>query len=148
MALAVVAGNGNGFTLVAVLPQVDDLDAGTAQQVHAVVHTVVLTEHDATDACLDDEFATLHAGRCGDIERRSVAAVVAAGNLGDGVGLGMQDIGLGPLPALFLLLVLPARRRAVLAVASVPSAPAQQRAYLSTFTIGIFGPNLRHAQVP
>ena len=147
MALAVVAGDDDGFALAIVLPQVDDLDARTAQQVHAIVHTVVFAEHDTADARLDDEFAALNAGRCGDIECCPITAVVAAGYLGDGVGLGMEDVGLGPVSSLFLTHVFKACRRAVIAVTDDHFVLDQQGTHLAAFTIGIFCPDLRHAQV-
>ena len=146
MALAVVAGDGHGLIPGAAVPQVDDLDARAAQQVHAVMHPVVFTENDACDAGLDDEFAALHAGRCRDIERCTLAAVVAPGHFGDGVGLGMQHVGLGVV-GILLTHVLKPRRRAVVTVADDHLVLDQQRAHLTAAALGILGPDLRHAQV-
>ena len=125
----------------------DDLDAGAAQQVHTVVHAVILAENNSADTGLDDEFAALHAGRSGDIEGRPVAAVVAAGHLGDGIGLGMQHVGLGVI-GILLTHVLKPGGCTVIAVADDHLVLDQQRAHLSTAAIGVLGPNLRHAQVP
>ena len=116
MALAVLDGDGHLLIFAVTLPQVDHLDACAAQQVNTVVHAVILAEHHAPDAGLDDEFAALHAGRGGDIQGRAVAAVVAARHLGDGVGLGMQDIGLG-MVGVFLTHVLKPSRCTVIAIA-------------------------------
>ena len=136
----------DGLIFAPTQPQVNHFNAGAAQQIHTVMHAVVLAKHHALDTRLDDELAALHAGRRGDVERGTLAAVVAARYLGDGVGLGMQHIGLSVVGILFTD-VLKARRRAVIAIADDHFVLDEQGAHLTAAAIGIFGPDLRHAQV-
>mgnify|MGYP000737813927 CR=1 FL=1 len=72
------------------------LHAGAPQQVDAVGEPVLLGIDHAPYACLDDEFGTLDAGRGGDVERGLVAVVAAARQFGDGVGLGVEHVGVRP----------------------------------------------------
>ena len=62
MALAVLARDRHLLIFASTVPQVDDLDARTTQQVHAIVHSVIFAEHHAADSCLDNKLAAFHAG--------------------------------------------------------------------------------------
>lgn len=88
-------GKGEGLLYTGFVEgHIAELDAGTAQEFDAVGQPVLLGIYDASDAGLDDEFATLDAGRVGHVERGPVGIVARTGDLGDGIGLGVEDIGL------------------------------------------------------
>ena len=122
------------------------IDVGTAQQVDAVGEAVVLAVYDTADASLDDEFGTLDAGRGGYVDGGTVAVVVAAGELRDGIGLSVEDVGLGDV-VVVLADILESARRTVIAVADNHAVFYYQRAYLTTLAIGVLGPNASHLQI-
>ena len=132
--------------VAAVDGHVDDLDAGAAEELDAVVEAVLLVVDDALDAGLDDELGALDAGRGGDVERGTVAVVAAAGELGDGVGLGVENVGLGDV-VVVLADVLEAAGGTVVAVADDHLLFDDEGADLTTPAVGVLGPDARHTEV-
>ena len=124
----------------------DDFNAGAAKEVDAVGETVLTCIDDALDATLDDEFGTLDAWAIGDVEGSAIARIVALGDLGDGIGFCMEDVGLGAI-VFGLAIVLEACRRAVIAVADDHLFLYDETTYLTALAIGVFGPNGGHTQI-
>ncbi len=122
------------------------LDAGAAEQVDAVGQAVLLAVDHPFDACLDDKLGALDARRGGDIERRAVAVVRAARELGDGVCLCMQHVRLGHV-VVVLADVLESAGRTIVAIADYHLIFHHQGAHLPPLAIAVLGPNLRHTQV-
>lgn len=124
----------------------DDFNAGAAKEVDAVGETVLTGVDDTLDATLDDEFGTLDAWAIGDVESGAIARIVALGNLGNGIGFGMEYVGLGAV-VFGLAIVLEACRRAVIAVADDHLFLYDETTYLTALAIGVFGPNGGHTQI-
>ena len=74
------------------LRQMYDLDSRLAEEVEAVGYTIKFRKHNASDAGLNDELGALHARRGRDIQRSSVAGVIAACHFGDGVSFGVEHV--------------------------------------------------------
>ena len=94
----------------------DDFNAGAAKEVDAIGETVLTGIDDALDAALDNELGTLDAGTVGDVECGAIARIVALGDLSDGIGFGMEDVGLGTI-VFGLAIILEACGRAVVTIA-------------------------------
>ena len=124
----------------------DDFNASTTKEVDAVGETVLTCIDDTLDATLDDEFGTLDAGTVGDVECGAIARIVALGDLSDGVGFGMENVGLGAI-VFGLTIVLEACGRAVKAVADDHLFLYDETTYLTALAIGVFGPNGGHTQI-
>ena len=124
----------------------DDFDACATEEIDAIGKTVFTGVDDALDATLDDEFGTLDAGAVGDVESGAIARIVALGNLGDGIGFGMENVGLGTI-VFSLAIVLEACGRAIVAVADNHLFLDDETTYLTTLTVGVFGPNGGHTQI-
>ena len=124
----------------------DDFNAGAAKEVDAVGKTVLTSVDDALDAALDNDFGTLDARTVGDVECGAIARIVALGDLSDGVGFGMENVGLGAI-VFGLAIVLEACRRAVIAVADDHLFLYDETTYLTALAIGVFGPNGGHTQI-
>ena len=122
----------------------DDFNAGAAKEVDAVGETILTGIDDALDATLDNEFGTLYAWAIGDVEGSPIARIVALGDLGDGIGFGMEYVGLGAV-VFGLAIVLEACRRAVIAVADDHLFLYDETTYLTALAVGVFGPDSGHA---
>ena len=124
----------------------DDFNAGAAKEVDAIGETVLTGIDDALDAALDNELGTLDAGTVGDVECGAIARIVALGDLSDGIGFGMEDVGLGTI-VFGLAIVLEACRRAVIAVADDHLFLYDETTYLTALAVGVFGPDSGHAEI-
>ena len=124
----------------------DDFDASTAEEIDAIGETVLTGVDDALDTTLDDELGTLDARAVGDVEGSTIARIVALGDLGDGIGFGMEDVGLGAI-VFGLAIVLEACGRAVVAIADDHLFLDDETTYLTTLAVGVFGPNGGHAEI-
>ena len=71
---------------------------GAFEQTKTIVQTILLSIHYATYARLYDEFGTLYARRCGDIQGAAFAVVVTPCQFGYGIGLSVQHA----IPDLYL----------------------------------------------
>lgn len=91
------------------------LHSGAFEKVDAVAEAVKVVEHHTPYTSLDDKLRAFKARRCSDIEGLTFARVVAAGNLGDCVGLSMKHIRFGYAVGI-LAHILEACRRAVEAI--------------------------------
>ena len=96
----------------------DNLDAAALEQFHAIGVVVEVAIYNPPNARLDDEFRALHTRRGSNIEGAAIAAIVALGQLGDGVGLGVEHIGFG-YSAVVLADVLKARGGTVVAIRDI-----------------------------
>ena len=123
-----------------------NFDSGTFEQVDAVGEPVFVPIHHAFDAGLDDQFGAFQTGRGRNIQGAAFAAVARFGHLGDGVGLGMEDIGLGDAVLVFAD-VLEAGRRTIVSVRDNHPVFDDEGAYLAAFAVGILGPDSGHFQV-
>lgn len=123
------------------------LHAGMAQQLDAIGDAVQFIENYATDASLYYQFGAFHTGRRRDIERRAVAAIVAARHFSDCISLGMKDIGLS-VAGVVLTHVLKSRRSSVVTIGNDHAIFHYYGSYLSTLTIGIFCPDGGHSEIP
>jgi hypothetical protein len=124
----------------------DDFNAGATKEIDAVGETVLTCIDNTLDATLDDEFGTLDAWTIGDVEGSAITRIVALGDLGDGIGFGMEYVGLGAV-VFGLAIVLEACRRAVIAVADDHLFLYDETTYLTALAIGVFGPNGGHTQI-
>ena len=124
----------------------DDFDAGAAEEIDTISETILTGVDDALDATLDDEFGTLYAWAIGDVEGSAIARIVALGNLGDGIGFGMEDVGLGAI-VFGLAIVLKACGRAVVTIADDHLFLDDEATYLTTLAVGVFGPYGGHTQI-
>jgi hypothetical protein len=124
----------------------DDFNAGAAKEVDAVGETVLTGVDDTLDATLDNEFGTLDAGTVGDVESGTIARIMTLGDLSDGVGFGMEYVGLGAI-VFGLAIVLEACGRAVIAVADDHLFLDNETTYLTALAIGVFGPDSGHTQI-
>ena len=125
---------------------VNDFDSGSFQEFDAVAEAVFLAIDHALDACLDNEFRALDAGRGRDVDGGSVAVVVRAGELRDGVGLGVEHVGFCQSVFVFAD-VLESAGRAVVAVADNHFVLHDECAHLPPLAVAVFGPDAGHAQV-
>ena len=124
----------------------DDFDACATEEIDAVGETILTGVDDALDAALDDELGTLDAGAVGDVESGAIARIMALGDLGDGIGFGMENVGLGTI-VVGLAIVFEACGRAVVAVADDHLFLDDETTYLTTLAVGVFGPDGGHAQI-
>ena len=95
---------------------------------------------------LDDELGALDTGGIGDVDGSTYAALSAAGELGDGVGLGMEHIVLRQ-SVLILTDVLESHGRAVVAVRDDALILDDQGADLAALAVGVLRPDLSHTQI-
>lgn len=128
------------------LTQIDHFDVGSAKEVETVMEAIVAAENDAADAGLDDEFGAFDAGFVGDVECGTVGVVAAAGNLGDGVGFGVKNVGLGDV--VFFADIFETGGGAVVAVGDDHLVFDDECSNLTALAVGIFSPNGRHTEVP
>src|SRR5690554_4435145 len=139
--------DGSAFSVkLLTLGNLEHFNTGSAEQLNAVLYPIGLTKNHTNDAGLNNQFGTFDARRRSNVEGSPIAAVVAAGNLGYGIGFGMQDIGLGHIVCVFAL-VFEAGGRSVVPVADDHLAFYQQGTHLAAFTIGVLGTNGRHGQI-
>ena len=124
----------------------DDFNAGAAKEIDAVGETVLTCIDDALDATLDDEFGTLDAWAIGDVEGSAITRIVALGDLGDGIGFGMEDVGLGAI-VFSLAIVLETCGRAVIAVTDDHLFLYDETTNLTALAVGVFGPDSGHAEI-
>ncbi len=71
----------------------NNFDVGTFQQFDTVHDAVVFAVNNSFYAALNNEFGTFDAWRLGNVERGTIAAVVAARHFGNGVRLSVQNVG-------------------------------------------------------
>ena len=122
------------------------LNASPLQQINAIGEAILARIDDALDTSLNDEFAAFNARTIGDIERGAIGIVVATGNLGDGIGFGMEDVGLGD--TIFVLTdIFKSRGRAVVSIADNHLILDDEGTYLAPLAIRVLRPNFSHAQV-
>ena len=95
---------------------------------------------------LDDELGALDAGGISDVDRRTRAVIGAAGELRDGIGLGMEHI-LLRLTALVFADVLKAHGGAVVAIGDDTLVLDDEGAYLTALAVGVLSPDARHTEV-
>src|SRR5690554_21404 len=139
--------DGSAFSVkLLTLRNLEHFNTGSAEQLNAVLYPVGLTKNHTNDAGLNDQLGTFDARRRGNVEGSPIAAVVAAGNLGYGIGFGVQDIGLGHIVCVFAH-VFEAGGRSVVPVADDHLAFYQQGPNLAALTIGVLGPNGGHGQI-
>ena len=80
------------IALLHILVYLFDFYSSPCQEVDAVSQTICIAVYDPLDAGLDYELCAFHARRSRHIERGSLAAVAGLRNLGDRIGLSMEDI--------------------------------------------------------
>ena len=112
----------------------------------SILAVIGVAIYHTTYARLNNQLGTLDAGRCGDVECCSVAVVGTFCHLGDGVGLGVQNIGLG-FAHIILADVLKTRGGSVVAVRDYHLVLDDERTHLTTYAVGVLGPDARHTQV-
>lgn len=125
---------------------INHFDASLEQERDSVVEAVRFVIDHALDPCLDDELGAFDTGRGGDIEGRSLGAVVGFGHFCNGIGLGMKHIRLG-LTGVVFADILKARRRTVVPVGNNHAAFDDECADFTALAIRIFGPDSSHLQV-
>ena len=91
------------------------LYACLSQKVKAILDPVKVGEDHSFYARLYDELAAFHAGRSRHVKSGSIARIVAAGHLSDGICLGVQHVWLGDAIGFFSH-ILKARWSTVVAV--------------------------------
>lgn len=123
-----------------------DFNAGPFQQVGAVCQAVLPGIDDLLDTGLDDQFGAFDAGRIRDVHGRSFAVVVGAGNFGDRIGFGMENVGLGEIILIFAH-VFESGRGAVVTVRNDHFVLDDQGAYLSSLAVTVFCPYIGHPQI-
>ena len=123
-----------------------ELYACAAKELQTVVQPVCLGIYDAFDACLYDEFGAFDAGGGGDVERGAIAGVVGTCQLGDGIGFGMQDVGLGHVAVVFAN-VFEARGGAIVAIGDDGLVFHDKCTDLTALAVGVLCPNTCHAHV-
>ena len=92
-----------------------DLNSGLSQKIRSVLKPVCIPIHYSSYTGLDNEFRTLNAGGRSHIKCRTLAAVSGLGHLRYGIGLGVENIGLGN-PVLILANILKPGRSTVVPV--------------------------------
>lgn len=122
------------------------LDARAFKQFKAVGDTVKLIEHHPTYSALYDKLRAFKAGGCRDVESGAGRRIVACRNLGDGVGFGVEHVGLGDTVGI-LTHVFKAGGGAVEAVGYYHAVFDYQCSHLPAAAVGVFGPDAGHAQI-
>lgn len=120
--------------------------SGATEQVDTVGDTVEFVENDPCDARLDNELGAVETWRGGDVERGTVARIVGSRHFGDGICLGVEDIGFGET-RLVLANVFKTGRSAVETVGDDGAIFHQESSHFAAHAIGILRPYPSHSQI-
>lgn len=109
------------------------------------METIASCVYDTSDASLNDKFGAFDARLIGNVERSTIGIVMAACQLGDGIGFRMEDVGFRDI--VFFADVFESGWCAIIAVAYDHLVLDDKSSNLTSLAIRIFSPNGGHTKV-
>lgn len=126
--------------------EVNSFDLRSLEEVDTIGEPILLAVDDTLDTGLDNELGALYTRRCSDVERGAVGVVAAPGEFRYGIGLGMEDIGLGDV-ILILADILKTARSTIVAVGDNHLVLDDEGTHLPPNAVAVLSPYTGHAQI-